>query len=73
MYEHSRTRRINVSLSQYEFEILRQHALRDTRPTRDQATHYIRQALGLTDVDGSAPVRIEQPSMGGREPPGIAQ
>ena len=38
-------KRIYVPLTQDEFEALRQQAQRDTRPTRDQARHIIRQAL----------------------------
>ncbi len=42
-------RRITLTLTEHEMTALQQTAVRDTRPTRDQARFILRQALGLTE------------------------
>lgn len=59
-------KRIYVPLTQDEFEALRQQAQRDTRLTRDQARHIIRQAL--LAGSNATPITTQQP-----EPVAVAQ
>ena len=48
-------RRITVTLTESEMTVLQQAALRDTRPTRDQARHILRTALLGTVTEMTTP------------------